>query len=144
MKFYKIILFAACFIGLILLQRDVINPLVVDIVGSDIFLVDTDDKGGIDAISTPMTNIAFMHCNNHIRHELDSELTINFPDKPINAWNIGNHEYVINAEIEFITNDTLPVFKKYVCRISYSKGNDELEAMNFDNWSIYGLSGLND
>ena len=144
MKFYKIILFAAIFIGLILLQRDVINPLVVDLVGSDFFLVDTDDKGDMGAISTPMTNIAFMHCNNHVRNELDPELTINFPDKPNNAWNIGNHQYVINAEIEVITNDTPPVFKKYVCRISYSKGDDELEAMNFDNWSIYGLSGIND
>ena len=144
MKFYKLILFAVCFIGLVLFMREVVTPLIVDIAGSDVFLVETDDKGEMAAISTPMTNIAFMHCNNYIRNELDSELTINFPDKPINAWNIGNHQYVVNAEIEVITNDTPPAFKKYVCRISYSKGDDELEAMNFDNWSIYGLSGIND
>jgi len=144
MNITKIVLFFAIFIGLIILQREVINPITIEIVGSDSFLVDTDDEGEMQAISTPLSDIAFMHCNSYIRDEIDQNITLNFPDKPLYAWDIGNHQYVINAKIEVISNDSAPVFKKYVCRISYSKGDNIDAAMNFDNWSVYGLSGLDD
>jgi len=131
-------------LALILLQRELIMPLVQKVIKSDLFLVESTDQGDMLPVSTPLTEMAFMHCNKYVKSELDSELSIAFPDKPINAWSLGNHQYVINAEIG-VTNDSSGTMnKKYVCRITYTKGDDETGIADYDNWSIYGLSGLDD
>jgi hypothetical protein len=131
-------------IALILLQREVIMPLVYQVVKSDLFLVDSKDQGNMLAVSTPLTELAFMHCNKYIKSELDPDLTITFPDKPINAWSLGNYQYVVNAEISITSETTGTTTKKYVCRITYKNGDDQTGIADFDNWSIYGLSGLDD
>ena len=119
-------------------------PLVNKVIKSDLFLVESTDQGDMLPVSTPLTEMAFMHCNKYVKSELDSDLSIAFPDKPINAWSLGNHQYVINAEIG-VTNDSSGTMnKKYVCRITYTKGDDETGIADYDNWSIYGLSGLDD
>jgi len=131
-------------LALILLQRELIMPLVHKVIKSDLFLVESTDQGDMLPVSTPLTEMAFMHCNKYVKSELDSDLSIAFPDKPINAWSLGNHQYVINAEIG-VTNDSSGTMnKKYVCRITYTKGDDETGIADYDNWSIYGLSGLDD
>lgn len=121
---FTVLFFFLGVIGLIILQRDLIMPLIHKVVSSDLFLVDSDDTGSIDAISNELTDLAFSHCNNYIREELDDDYSVIFSSKPINAWSIGNYQYVINAEIEINSADKGNQIKKYVCRISYSKGND--------------------
>ena len=142
MKFYKLILFAVIFIALVIAQRDIINPLLFDVASSDFFLEESEDKGAMNSISTPMTDIAFMHCNNYIREELDEEIIIYFQSKPVHAWGIGGQQYVINGEIETTSDNSPSVLTKYVCRIHFSNGSNEDEAMKFENWSVYGVSGL--
>ena len=72
-------------------------PLIYDVIKSDLFLVESKDQGSQLPVSTPLSNIAFMHCNNHIKSTLPADVTATFSEKPIKAWDIGNYEYVINA-----------------------------------------------
>ncbi|OYV16783.1 MAG: hypothetical protein CG441_1635 [Methylococcaceae bacterium NSM2-1] len=83
-----------------------------------------------------------MHCNNYIKSELGSDVSVAFPEKPLNAWTLGNYQYLISAEVT-ITSDTTST-KKYVCRITYNNGDNEEGALDFENWSIIGMSGLDD
>ncbi len=138
----KFLIFFAALVGLIVIQYKVIIPLVYDIAATDIFLKDTETEANTQSITTPMTNYAFMHCNNYIRDEIDPELTITFPSEPINAWDIAGYQYVVNAEIEISSNTSTPYSRKYVCRIKYKKGSDQDGMMNSENWSVYGLSGI--
>lgn len=83
-----------------------------------------------------------MHCNNYIKSELGSDVTVTFPEKPLNAWTLGNYQYLINAEVT-VTSDTANTStKKYACRITYNNGDNEEGAPDFENWSIIGVSGL--
>ena len=132
----------AAFVGLILFTHKVVLPFVMDVVKSDLFLTDSDDLGGRYIISTPMTDLAHMNCNQYISEELGTDKHIEFTDKPTNAWNIGDNQYVINSEIEFIDDNERPTIEKYVCRIHYS--NDDGGPANYENWSVYGISGISD
>lgn len=117
-------------------------PFVYKIVQSDLFLVDSKDQGGQSPISTPLTKLAFIHCNNYIKSKLGPDVSISFPENPLNAWSLGNYQYVINAEID-ITNSTAgTITKKYICRINYKNGDNDEGSLDFSNWSIEGLSGL--
>lgn len=131
-------------IGLILIQRELIMPLIYKVIQSDLFLVDTKDQGSASPISNSLTDLAFTHCNNYIKSELGSDVTINFPEKPINAWSLGNYQYVINAEVDITSDSSNTVTKKYVCRINYNNKDNEEGALDSANWSVYGLSGLDD
>ena len=142
-KFTAIFFFIGL-VALIVLQRELVMPLINKVVSSDLFLVESDDKGSDQAVSNELTDLAFAHCNNYIKDELDDEFTVTFSQKPINAWSIGNYQYVINGEIEINSPDAGNMIKKYVCRISYSKGNDQSGIMDGDNWSVYGLSGIDE
>ncbi|PKM12777.1 MAG: hypothetical protein CVV13_04000 [Gammaproteobacteria bacterium HGW-Gammaproteobacteria-3] len=140
---FTVPLFFICFIGLIILQRELFMPFIYKVVGSDFFLVDSKDTGSQDAISNELTDLAFAHCNRHIKNELDDDnLSVIFPNKPLNAWSIGNYQYVINANVEIISESGSQI-KRYVCRISYDKGDDQSGTLDADNWSVYGLSGIN-
>lgn len=138
MKKYSLLILIAGFAVLILITQKIIMPLVQEVIKSDLFLVDSKDQGSQLPISTPLTGVAFMHCNNYIKSELSPDVTVSFHEKPINAWSLGNYQYVINAEIDITNANT----KKYVCRITYNDRDDEKGAIDFDNWSIEGLSGL--
>ena len=119
-------------------------PLVYQVIQSDLFLVDSNDKASQLPISTNLTGIAFMHCNKHIKSEIDTDTAIVFSEKPINAWSLGNYQYVINAEASVTDNTSGNVqAKKYACRISYNDGDNLENINNFDSWSITGVSGLN-
>jgi hypothetical protein len=144
MKKYRTYLFVAGIIVLFLGLYKVVMPLVYKVAASDLFLVDSKDQASRLPISTPLSEIAFKQCNNYIKSELDSDVSIIFPDKPLNAWTLGNYQYLISAEVTITGNTESAGTKKYVCRINYDEGDNEEGALDSKNWSIIGLSGLND
>lgn len=83
-----------------------------------------------------------MHCNSYIKSKLGPDVSINFPEKPLNAWSLGNYQYIINAEIDITSAAANTTTKKYVCRINYKNGDNDEGSLDFANWSIEGLSGL--
>lgn len=117
-------------------------PLVLNVVKSDLFLVDNKDPANQLPVSTSLTNLAFMHCNNYIKSELGPDISITFPKKPLNVWTLGNYHYVVNAEISIITGSSSTSTRKYACRIDYNNAENEEGALDFDNWSIEGIDGL--
>lgn len=119
-------------------------PLVQDVIKSDAFLVDSKDEGSQLPISTELSNVAFMHCNNYIKSEIDSEMTITFSEKPINVWSLGNYQFMVNAEFNIVDKNGGSIMKKYVCRITYDNGENQEGALDFDNWSVIGVSGIED
>ena len=127
---------------LIFFQKTVIMPLVNDVVESDAFLVDTKDQGSQLPVSNALTDIAFMHCNNYIKSELGDDFSVTFADKPLNAWDIGNYQFMVNAEINITDKNGKSSAKKYVCRITYDKGEDQEGVLDFDNWTLVGISGI--
>ena len=140
MKLHQIFLILAAFVGLILITHKVILPLVMDVVKSDLFLTDSDDLSDPYVISTPMTDLAHLNCNQYISEELGPDVQIEFSDKPINAWNIGDNRYVINSEIEYIDENEQTTIQKYACRIHYT--DDDGGPATYENWSVYGISGI--
>lgn len=142
MKKYSILIFIVGLATLLLIQKEVIMPFVYKVVQSDLFLIDSKDQGGQDPISTPLTGLAFMHCNSYIKSKLGPDVSISFPEKPLNAWSLGNYQYVINAEIDITSATASTITKKYACRINYKNGDNEEGSLDFANWSIEGLSGL--
>jgi hypothetical protein len=141
LKKYRILLLIVGLLTLSLSQQKLFMPYVYDVIKSDLFLVDSKDKGSDLPVSTPLSNIAFMHCNNYLKSKAEPDVTINFAEKPLKAWDIGNYQYVINAEVS-ITNNAGTSTKKYTCRITYNKGDNEEDALNIDNWSIIGVTDL--
>lgn len=142
MKKYPILIVAVGLIGLILIQRELVMPLVHEVVKSDLFLVDSPDKGDMANISTDMSGLAFRFCNDEIRSRVGNDAQLTFTDKPLNAWDTGNYQYIINGTVEITSNTTGTVLKKYLCKISYKKGSDKEGTLDKANWSIDGLSGL--
>jgi hypothetical protein len=142
MKKSSILIFIAGIAALLLIQKDVIMPLVYKAVQSDLFLVASNDQGGQTPISTPLSELAFKHCNTHIKSKLGPDASISFHEKPLNAWSLGNYQFVINGEIDITSPTANTVTKKYVCRINYKNGDNEEGSLDFANWSIEGLSGL--
>ena len=140
-KFIPLI-FIIGLVVLILFQNKVIMPFVKKIAASGLFLEDSGDEGSRIATSTNMTNFAFIQCNKEIRDEIDSETNIIFPSEPLQSWTLGNYKYIINAEIEVISNDGTSFFKKYACSIQYDEESDLDVVMDSDNWTINGLSGI--
>jgi len=140
-KFFPLI-FIVGLVALILFQNKAIMPLVEKIAASDLFLVDTGDEGSRLPASTLMTNYAFIQCNKEIRDKIDSETNIIFPSEPLQSWTLGNYKYIINAEIEVISDDGTSFFKKYACHIQYDNASDTEGVMDFDNWTLNGLSGI--
>jgi hypothetical protein len=142
MKNYRFLFFIVGLIILLLTQYKLVMPFIYKVASSDLFLVDSKDQSSQQPISTPLSNIAFMHCNNYIKSELGPDVTIVFPEKPLNAWTLGNYQYLISAEISVSGDKTNDGSKKYACRITYNNGDDQEGALDFDNWSIIGLSGI--
>jgi hypothetical protein len=122
---------------LIAMMRFIVIPLVMEVVTSDLFLVQSKDEASQLSVSTPMTAKAFGHCNTHIKSEVGENTQLTFPDAPLKAWSFGNYQYIVHAE--FNANGAT---KKYACRITYDNGDDLAGADDFNNWTIDGISGL--
>ncbi len=127
--------------GLIVLyifQLKAVTPFLQSVASSGLFLEDNDYEGGATTSSGILSGFAYSHCNHYIREEIDEGVNLNFATTPFNSWDIGNNSFVVNSEVEIIPQDKPAEFKKYVCRISYDGGTDS----DYDDWSIYGVSGL--
>jgi len=142
MKKYAFLILIAGLAALIILQQKVIMPLVLDVVKSDAFLVENKDLASQIPVTTSLTNLAFIHCNTYIKSELGPDIAIIFPEKPLNVWTLGNYHYVVNAEINITNSSSNTSTRKYACRIDYNKGDNEEGSLDFDNWSIQGVDGL--
>lgn len=142
MKKYSLLIFIVGLATLLLVQKELVMPFVYKVVQSDLFLVDSKDQGGQTPISTPLTELAYTHCNNHIKSILGTNVSVAFPAKPLNSWSLGNYQFIINGEMDVTSNTTNTTTKKYVCRINYKNGDNAEGSLDFANWSIEGLSGL--
>lgn len=140
-KFLPLI-FIVGLVALILFQNKAVMPLVKQIAASGLFLEDSGDEGSRISTSTTMTNYAFMQCNKIIREEIDTEVNILFPSEPLQSWSLGNFKYIINAEIEMSNTDGQSFFKRYACHIQYDEGSNIDDALDPDNWTLNGLSGI--
>ena len=85
MKKYTIFLIGFGLLGLILFQREVVLPFVYKVVGSDLFLVETDDKADMESVVDEYTEMAFAQCNNYIKKELGDEFSLSFSEKAISS-----------------------------------------------------------
>jgi len=146
MKFYKnkVFLFVVGLIALLAFQYKVVMPFLYDIAASDLFLEDSADKLDRVSTNTLMTDSAFSQCNKYIANELFPEHSFTFPEQPLNAFSLGNYEYLINADIEILPADAAAFTKRYACRIKYENDDDTTVLTDITNWSINGLSGLDD
>ncbi len=134
-KKYRLLLLVVGLLVLTISQQKLIMPLVYDVIKSGLFLVDSKDKGSDLPISTPLSNIAFTHCNNHIKSTHPADTVVTFAEQPLRAWSLGNYQFMISSEIKIGQEN-----KKYVCRITYNKGDNEEDALNIKNWTIVGVS----
>ena len=140
----KFFLFIICLIALLTFQIKIVMPFVYDIVASDLFLEDSGDEKSYTSTHSLMTESAFNQCNFYIANELYPDLTFTFQPKPLNAFKLGNFEYVINADVDILPADSAAFIKKYVCRIKYQNKQDTSGLDDIANWSINGISGLDD
>ncbi len=138
----KLILFVVFAVALFAFQAKVVLPTVSDIVASDLFLKDTGDERNDLSSTSLMTMSAFDQCNNYIANELLPDSTIVFADSFANAFGLGDHQYVLNADLEIQPEDGPVYSKRYVCKIRYSEGTDISGINVTDNWSVVGMSGL--
>ncbi len=140
----KVILFVVCLVALLVLQYKVIMPAVYKVVSSDLFLKDDDSNSDLNSIADQMQGYAFDQCNNYIANTLDAdEMSASFVSKPVNSWSIDTNQFVINADIDLIPANAPSFTRRYVCRIKYTTdSSDFAETSNPDNWSVDGISGL--
>ncbi len=141
---YKFPILILGIVALLVFQAKGVMPIVYDVVSSGVFLEDSPDEANQMTISNDMTFFAFTHCNTYISDKIGSDFSIRFPEKATNAWTMGNYQYIINAKIELTPPDAESFSITYACRINYDEKDDLSVADNIDNWSIEGLSGLND
>lgn len=140
----KIFALFASVIALVMFQRELLIPMAKDAAKSDLFLIESKDQGSMITQSNDMTQFAFQHCNTHLKADLDEKTTVTLPEKPLNAWSLGNYEYVVSAEADVSHDGAVAKKHKYVCRISFKNGDDTSGAKEFENWSLDGLSKVDD
>ncbi len=134
-KKHRLLIFVVGLLLLSISQQKLIMPFIYDVIKSGLFLVDSKDQGSEFPISTPLSNIAFTHCNNHIKSTVSPDTVVTFAEHPLKAWSLGNYQFMISSEIKIGQEN-----KKYVCRITYNKGDNEEDALNIKNWTIVGVS----
>jgi len=142
MKKYKNLLFILAFIALLLSQYKLVMPLMYKVAASDLFLVDSKDQASQLPISTPLTGIAYMHCNHTIKSKLAADTIVSFGEKPLNAWSMGNYDYLIHGQYTITDQTSSTTTKNYTCRITYNNGDDQEGILDFDNWSLVGLTDI--
>lgn len=138
----KLIIFVALLIALLVFQAKVIMPSVYEIIASDFFLEDSGDEKSRVSSTNLLTDSAYKQCNAYVEEALDSQSPILFSDQPINAFSLGNFKYVINADFKVTPADGTASTRRYVCRIQYLEGSDHSDLSNTENWSIEGISGI--
>lgn len=140
----KFIIFVVCLVLLLAFQSKLIMPVVYDIIASDFFMEDTGDELNPRATTTTMTDSAYLQCNNHIANDIFPDSSVSFTNAPLNAFQLGAFQYLVNADIEIIPANSAAYTKRYACRIKYLNNDDTSGISDSNNWSIYGISGLDD
>jgi len=138
----KVILFIACLAALLLFQYKLVMPFIYEIAASDLFLEDTGDEVNRQSSETIMTTAAYKQCNAYIANDVLDNTTVKFSDQPINAFSLGSFRYVINADIQIQPANAASFTRRYVCRIKLTNNDENANLAEADNWSIEGLSGL--
>ncbi|MCK5121273.1 MAG: hypothetical protein KAQ91_04785 [Methylococcales bacterium] len=138
----KAFLFIIALIALLVFQAKVVMPFVQDIASSDLFLETSGDEMNRVSDQNQMTIEAFRQCNSYISTEVLPSTSLTFPEHSINAFSLGNYQYVINADLEISPDNAAAFTRRYVCRIKYLNGSDNSEVSVADNWSIEATSGL--
>jgi hypothetical protein len=144
MKNKKLLLLVVGLAALLGLQFKVIVPMMYDIAGSDLFLVESKDSASALPVKNEMTALAFSHCNSFIAKEVGEDKSVLFANQPTNVWSLGNYEYIVNADAEILPKDAPAKTHHYVCRIQYSNGDDMSGVANIENWNLEGISGLSE
>ena len=142
MKKSQKLLFIVILILLFLSQYKLVMPLMYKVAASDLFMVDSKDQASPLPIATPLSNIAYMQCNHYIKSELGADAIVTFPEKALNAWTLGNYEYLIHGEFGVTDKASNTGNKKYTCRIMYKNSDDQEGILDFANRSIVGVSGV--
>ena len=127
-------------IGLYVVLNKVIIPFTFDVAKSDLYLDGSNDNPDLYPVNSPMSEMAYKHCNTYITQDLADDLTPIFPPQPIKAWDIGSYTFLVNGEVELQNQEGVSTFKKYLCRIKFDEGDQNA----YENWSVYGISGLDD
>lgn len=117
-------------------------PFVQDIASSDLFLENSGDEINRVSDQNLMTIEAFRQCNNYISTEVLPNTSLTFSEHSINAFSLGNYQYVINANLEISPANAATFTKKYVCRIKYLNGSDNAGVSIAENWEVQATSGL--
>ena len=89
--------------------------------------------------NSDLTSYAHIHCNTFIQEKYGSDHTISMPQKPLNVWDIGDDDYVVNGETN-VSDNGASIAQRYVCRIKFDDGDPN----NIYNWSLLDISGLAD
>ena len=134
-------------IGIIVLlafQAKVLMPLIYDLVATDIFMEDNGDDPNRFSASTAMTDNAFQQCNKYIATKIHPDYTFVPSAQALNSFGLGSFEYLINATIDVQPADRASYTRTYACRIKYDDQDDVSGVNDLDNWSISGISGLDD
>jgi hypothetical protein len=126
--------------ALIAFMRFVLLPLVMEVVASDAFLVDSKDVASLHSLETPLTAIAFNHCNTYVKSELGKDVSVSFADKPTKAWGFGGYKFMIRSNFT-VAGSTKPQ-NEYACQITYNNGDNQEGIADYENWTIDGLTGL--
>ncbi len=139
---YKFFILVIGLVALITFQSKVIMPWVYEIVASDLFLEDSGDDPSRFSANTAMTDNAFEQCKTYIASEILPEQTLSFAKSPTSAFSLGNFEYIISSDVEISPPNEAGYMEKYACRIKYLEKDDTTNITDPDNWSIIGISGL--
>ena len=133
------ILYLILFIGaLYLLQEKAIMPLVMKVVGSELFfekpIEENEPLGKLDA-KTARTDFALAHCRGAVKKEGDLDDKAEFLDDKYEAWALGNRQYLIRASVRLVDPEKGPIEKLYACTVRMT-GEDQASP---DSWTTLGL-----
>lgn len=140
----KLLILIIGVVALLAFQAKVLMPMIYDFVATDIFMEDNGDDPNRISTSTAMTDHAFQQCNQYIATEMYSDHTFTFSDQTLNSFGLGNFEYLINATIDVQPANEASYTRTYACRIKYDDQDDTAGVNDLDNWSVSGISGLDD
>ena len=133
------ILYLILFIGaLYLLQEKAIMPLVMKVVGSELFfekpIEENEPLGKLDA-KTERTGFALANCRAAVKEQGDLPDDAQFMDQDYEAWALGNRQYLIRANVRINDKEKGQFDKLFACTIRMT-GEDQTQP---DSWKILGV-----
>lgn len=110
-----------------------ITPFVVDVLSSDLFLVQTDDPAEkFSKVSNEKSRLAALQCNQHLRNNYEGTSVGELSEDDYTAWALGNYSYIITTTGTPNPGGADQSKDKFVCTIQWIEG-DPLE---YDSWEV--------